>query len=137
MRTIVFDIQTSSKAKRLTACLLLLLFLSALKTNAQQYDINDPRNPDCPCHKMQELADKEFALLNGSENIQRNDLPDNREDEQQKHVDRPLNGNGSIVYDQLGRRRKSVWIKKTIFKISNKYRFKKRGKINVAICYKW
>ena len=137
MRTIVFDIQTSSKAKRLTTCLFFFLFLSVLKTNAQQYDINDPRNPDCPCHKMQELADKEFAMLNGSENIQRNDISDNREDEQQQHVDRSLNGNGSVVYDQLARRRKSVWIKKTVFKISNKYRFKKRGKINVAICYKW
>lgn len=137
MRPIVFDIQTSSRAFRLTACLLLFLFLSVLKTNAQQYDINDPRNPDCPCHKMQELADKEFALLNGSENIQRNDNPDNREEEQQQHVGRPLNENGSIVYNQLARKRKSVWIKKTVFKISNKYRFKKKGKINVAICYKW
>lgn len=137
MRTIVFDIQTSSKAFRLTTCLLFFLFLSVLKTNAQQYDINDPRNPDCPCHKMQELADKEFAMLNGSENIQRNDVSDNREDEQQQYVDRSLNGNGSTVYNQFERRRKSIWIKKTAFKISNKYRFKKRGKINVAICYKW
>ncbi|MBN8696041.1 MAG: hypothetical protein J0L87_05885 [Bacteroidetes bacterium] len=136
MRTIVFDIQTSSKAFRLTTCLLFFLFLSVLKTNAQQYDINDPRNPDCPCHKMQELADKEFALLNGSENVQSDSDLEDGEDKQQQ-VDRSLNGNGSVVYDQLARRRRSVWIKKTVFKISNKYRFKKRGKINVAICYKW
>ncbi len=136
MRAIVFDIQTSSKAKRLTTCLLFFLFLSVLKINAQQYDINDPRNPDCPCHKMQELADKEFAMLNGSENVQSDSDLEDGEDEQQQ-VDRSLNGNGSVVYDQLSRRRRSIWIKKTVFKISNKYRFKKRGKINVAICYKW
>lgn len=29
----------------------------------QKYPINDPRNPDCPCHKYQALADKEYALL--------------------------------------------------------------------------
>jgi len=26
----------------------------------QQYDLNDPRNPDCPCHKYQKLADDEY-----------------------------------------------------------------------------
>lgn len=32
----------------------------------QQYDINDPRNPDCPCHKYQKLAEEEYALKYGS-----------------------------------------------------------------------
>jgi hypothetical protein len=31
----------------------------------QSYDINDPRNPDCPCHKYQKLADEEYAKLTG------------------------------------------------------------------------
>jgi hypothetical protein len=30
------------------------------KKDSSKYDINDPKNPDCPCHKYQELADKEF-----------------------------------------------------------------------------
>ncbi|MBK9285997.1 MAG: hypothetical protein IPM51_17005 [Sphingobacteriaceae bacterium] len=32
---------------------------------AQQsnYDINDPRNPNCPCHKYQKLADEEYKKL--------------------------------------------------------------------------
>jgi hypothetical protein len=30
--------------------------------------INDPRNPDCPCHKHQKEADKEYAQL-----LQKND----------------------------------------------------------------
>lgn len=25
------------------------------------YDINDPENPDCPCHQYQQLADEEYA----------------------------------------------------------------------------
>jgi len=37
----------------------------------QQFDINDPRNPDCPCHKLQKLADDEYQQIlndnNGNE----------------------------------------------------------------------
>lgn len=29
----------------------------------QNYALNDPRNPDCPCHKQQQLADEEYARL--------------------------------------------------------------------------
>jgi hypothetical protein len=29
----------------------------------EQYDINDPRNPNCPCHKYQQLAEKEYQQL--------------------------------------------------------------------------
>lgn len=30
-----------------------------------KYPINDPRNPNCPCHKYQKLADDEFNKLFG------------------------------------------------------------------------
>lgn len=47
-----------------------LLFLnkkiSALTFNndslKNKYELNDPRNPNCPCHKYQKLADEEFKL---------------------------------------------------------------------------
>ncbi len=29
-----------------------------------KYELNDPRNPNCPCHKYQKLADEEFKRLN-------------------------------------------------------------------------
>ena len=28
-----------------------------------KYELNDPRNPNCPCHKYQKLADEEFEKL--------------------------------------------------------------------------
>jgi len=42
--------------------LFILFFLMSLSVSAQeqQYDINDPRNPNCPCHKLQKLADDEY-----------------------------------------------------------------------------
>jgi hypothetical protein len=32
-----------------------------------QYDRNDPRNPDCPCHQYQRQAEKEYAALMSKE----------------------------------------------------------------------
>ncbi len=29
-----------------------------------KYELNDPRNPNCPCHKYQKLAEEEFKKLN-------------------------------------------------------------------------
>lgn len=29
-----------------------------------KYELNDPRNPNCPCHKYQKLANEEFKKLN-------------------------------------------------------------------------
>ncbi|MGZ3885757.1 MAG: hypothetical protein ACXVPQ_10550 [Bacteroidia bacterium] len=37
-------------------------FTDSTKT---KYALNDPRNPDCPCHKYQKLADDEFKKLQG------------------------------------------------------------------------
>jgi hypothetical protein len=56
--------------------LFILFFLisntaSAQNIQNQQYDINDPRNPNCPCHKLQKLADDEYQRIlndnNGNE----------------------------------------------------------------------
>ncbi|HEY0030856.1 MAG TPA: hypothetical protein VGC65_08880 [Bacteroidia bacterium] len=33
------------------------------QNNQQEYDINDPRNPDCPCHKYQQMADNAYEQL--------------------------------------------------------------------------
>jgi hypothetical protein len=59
--------------KRTTAifCLLFLFgarLLSALNgtegdSTKGKYPITDPRNPNCPCHKYQAEADKEYARL--------------------------------------------------------------------------
>lgn len=41
---------------------LIFLFVGLVKAQSS-YPINDPRNPDCPCHKYQKLADEEFKKL--------------------------------------------------------------------------
>jgi hypothetical protein len=60
------------KSLYLLAICLLLQFYSytvfansdTTKLKQQHYDINDPRNPNCPCHKYQKLAEDEYAKLN-------------------------------------------------------------------------
>ena len=35
-----------------------------------KYDINDPRNPNCPCHKYQKIADEEYQRQIANEDVQ-------------------------------------------------------------------
>lgn len=42
----------------------LLILIPAGSCAQASYDLNDPRNPDCPCHKAQKLAEQEYAQLN-------------------------------------------------------------------------
>ncbi|HEY1039101.1 MAG TPA: hypothetical protein VGF30_06830 [Bacteroidia bacterium] len=39
-------------------------------TTKVKYDINDPRNPDCPCHKYQQLADEEYQMQIANDDVQ-------------------------------------------------------------------
>jgi hypothetical protein len=45
-------------------------FATGGDTTKVKYDINDPRNPDCPCHKYQQLADEEYQRMLGENAIQ-------------------------------------------------------------------
>lgn len=132
-----------------TKSIIIIFLFIANSIFAQEYDINDPRNPNCPCHKMQQQANEEFAQLNnGNKNVFQHSFENNNLDNNnESHVSSSNNtffqssrreqGDRSIAYTSFRKKRKNVWIKKTIFKFSNKYRFKKRGKINVALCYNW
>ena len=42
---------------------LLVLFFSSNVRSQETFDINDPRNPHCPCHKYQKLADEEYKKM--------------------------------------------------------------------------
>jgi hypothetical protein len=54
---------------RLIALLILLSPIIFSQTNNQQYDLNDPRNPNCPCHKLQKQAEDEYKQLQLDNNI--------------------------------------------------------------------
>jgi hypothetical protein len=48
----------------------------------QEYDLNDPRNPNCPCHKRQQQAEREYQQLQGNlGNFYNNQINDNNGNE--------------------------------------------------------
>ncbi len=60
----------NSRNLKVKFCLLMFVvsfsFLKAQDTI--DYGLNDPRNPRCPCHKFQKIADDEFKKLLASAN---------------------------------------------------------------------
>ncbi len=67
----------STKFKYTALCFLVLLGTRLLcapggpetDSTKSKYAITDPRNPNCPCHQYQAIADKEYArLTNKGEN---------------------------------------------------------------------
>lgn len=58
----------------------------------QEYDINDPRNPNCPCHQYQKQADEEYqrmqqqqANTNSDKDNDASEKPQDNPDDQNNH----------------------------------------------------
>jgi hypothetical protein len=65
-----------------------------------KYDLNDPRNPDCPCHKAQKLADDEYRnsqVQQGNKNPVNNDPVHVNEDVNRGNNSNVNRGNNSDV----------------------------------------
>lgn len=63
----------NNQLKNKNGLITVLIFIFYSFVNAQSsYPINDPRNPDCPCHKYQKLADEEYKkLLAGNKSLEK------------------------------------------------------------------
>ena len=44
----------------------------------KKYPLSDPRNPNCPCHKYQKKAEKEFHKLNAIKNSYSLSIPSSK-----------------------------------------------------------
>lgn len=53
------------KTRKCGCFVLTVLTFASIEFKAQttRYPLNDPRNPNCPCHKYQKLADEEYKKL--------------------------------------------------------------------------
>jgi hypothetical protein len=89
---------------KLQGILALLFFIGGgnlISQNGTQFPINDPRNPNCPCHKAQKLADDEFNKLLASANQPKNTLGNLPLQKKETKVNRPkLNDNGVSEAEQ-------------------------------------
>ena len=128
--------------------ILLFLFLTDIAVHAQtsgtdnkvqKYDINDPRNPDCPCHQHQKLADEEYKKL------MKNDSGNSVVGQQSGGVERKpvqqVNVSGSGGSGGKGKRKrsfgKSVKSAIVMMKWNSPPKFRQKVKFRVADCFKW
>ena len=120
-------------------CVLCLLFYASPckaylpnDSTKQKYDLNDPRNPDCPCHKFQKLAEDEYKdkVKNGAVKVFETyafaTIEPNK-GYQSKHFTEVKTSNHSMKY----------YYNKFLFRYEKHHRKQKRIKVNYGICFKW
>jgi hypothetical protein len=110
------------------------------QNNIAKFDINDPRNPDCPCHKRQKLAEDEYARMNSvSLNNEKNNFNELREKKDQVNNARTKNTFlKSGIVKQLKKVRKiNFYFEKLKFRIIRKAHISKKTHPDYSVCYKW
>jgi hypothetical protein len=82
----------------------------------KKYDLNDPRNPDCPCHKYQKLAEDEY-----------------------KNKSKEISKNSKEEFSRGRKRNHGLWYgyRKFVFRFEKEHKKQKRIKVNYGICFKW
>jgi hypothetical protein len=114
-------------------------------TSKNKYDINDPRNPNCPCHKYQNIANQEYSNLQMQQGnyLVNNNRNNNESDEEVAEYD-----NSSYSYHHVFSRRhhdllkeSKRYLNKKFYKMKGKWRKKyfKRNRSSVLIvaCFNW
>lgn len=114
------------------------LVLSA-QNNAgkNKYELNDPRNPDCPCHKLQKQAEEEYAQQHRQVSP-----PDNVNSAQvMSQVQNSLYGNSISEHSMVSKhRRKKIAPAKfnnLRFRFTKKMNRVKTCRPDYSVCYKW
>jgi len=110
------------------------------------FDLNDPRNPDCPCHKYQKMADDEFELLQKKKKLNQGDDLAELGDEQHLNVKESQLKDSEILPNHLysknySKKKKRKTVKRKVNKHINLFTLKsfktKRFKPNYSVCFKW
>lgn len=115
------------------------------KVTDQQFPLNDPRNPNCPCHKLQKQAEDEFAQQNKTKdqfgNIENYTNVNVKERNKLKSFSEiGEKGKRSISVLSITKykhKKKVIWITKVRFKLSKKVHRIKKTLPDYEICFKW
>jgi hypothetical protein len=131
----------TKKRKGFSFVLLLWLLLPAATAFSQtaQYELNDPRNPDCPCHKAQKQAEQEYAQLNSSIDKVLNaekDPPANAVAPDKNNViASAASTHDTAVAGKNKRKNKISRIRKLTFRYSRKHRGLKKMHTDYSVCF--
>lgn len=135
---------TSLRTLRLIFLFLFLIKIPFAQTN-QQYDINDPRNPNCPCHKYQKMADDEFEQLQkknkSNQSVELAELGDNPNLKAKERQLKESESTSNRPHSNYAKRKKWKTIKRRMHKHVNLFSLRsfkaKRFKPCYSVCFKW
>jgi hypothetical protein len=114
---------------------LILSSNSVYSQNVQRsgYDINDPRNPDCPCHKLQKLADDEYER-------KKLEFPDPGRgfnfNVKKELADNSSAGKNKISY-YSGKRKRNRKMQDFKFRLYKMRSATRKARPDFSVCYKW
>ncbi len=133
--------------KRRLPGLLFFLFtqISFAQPDKQVFDLNDPRNPDCPCHKYQKMADEEFEQLKKKNKLNQSDeVADVGNDQNLIAKERQLKDSESTskpAHSNYTKKKKRKIVKRRIHKHINLFSLRsfkaKKFKPCYSVCFKW
>ncbi|MDQ3047236.1 MAG: hypothetical protein M3R27_06780 [Bacteroidota bacterium] len=110
---------------------------SVSDTTKSKYALNDPRNPDCPCHQYQRMADEEYRR-NQSHNYENTSLNKAPKDKHRKIISSDNTGPSHTIKGKKLKRK--VKLKRILFlkKIkSTRAKGRKWIKTDPDTCFKW
>lgn len=70
----------------------------AILPDTGKYDLNDPRNPDCPCHKAQKLADDEYRRSQ-LQQVNKDSNPVNQDNDSNHNTNKDVNRDNPVNND--------------------------------------
>lgn len=111
----------------------------------QVFDLNDPRNPDCPCHKYQKMADEEFEKLPKKNKLNRSDEVADVGDDQNLNLKQRQSKDSEIIsnppHSNYSKKKKRKTVKRRGHRHINLFTLKsfktKRFKPSYSVCFKW
>ena len=144
---ILFSEHHGAKGSVCSLRFIFLFFLfsqfSVAQNTMMQYDINDPRNPICPCHKLQKQAEEEHAQQkNKQNNLDKVDVTGENGKQQKINLRsddllRSANTLSGGVENVFRHKKGSILIKKIKFRYANQGKRIKKVRSNYSVCYNW
>ena len=103
-----------------------------------KYELNDPRNPDCPCHAAQKQAEEEYKKLQQQQSQDGTNVVNSENDPVNNNKDDSGTGNvGTKHYSKSNKRLKHMTkcVKKIKRRMGKKNNGTKKGKRRLANCF--
>lgn len=109
------------------------------------FDLNDPRNPDCPCHKYQKMADDEFEQINKKKKLDESlDLAELGDDHKLNRIEiqsKDSKKKSHPAHSNNSKKKKRKIVKRSVNNHINLFSLRsfktKRFKPSYSVCFKW